>query len=164
MEGKNIVLCSDGTENTAIKTRETNVFKLDEPVDIQRHKYDPTLTPQSTFYHDGEATSRLVQIRLIGGAFGYRVAKKVRDLYIELVHVHVLGDHLYLFGLSRGVYMVRALSDLMQYCGILDIKRVGYRPLQQRVKDRWKSFRREAFKRVPGNERCESQPAPDASA
>jgi uncharacterized protein (DUF2235 family) len=161
MEGKTIVLCSDRTGNTAIKTRE---IKLDEPVDIQGHKYDPTLTPQSTFYDEGKGTSRLVQIRLIGGAFGYRVAKKVRDFYIELVHVHVLGDHLYLFGLSRGVYMVRALSDLLQYCGILDIKRVGYKPLQQRVKDRWKAFRREAFKRVPGNERCESRPAPDASA
>ncbi len=100
----------------------------------------------------------------IDGAFGYRFAKQVRDLYIELVHVHVLGDHLYLFGLSRGVYMVRALSDLIQYCGILDIKRVGYKSLQQGVKDCWKAFRREAFKRVSGNELRESQPAPDASA
>ncbi|NOU10862.1 MAG: hypothetical protein HOO98_12725, partial [Nitrospira sp.] len=40
MSGKNIVLCSDGTGNTAIKARGTNVFKLYEAIDIQGHKYD----------------------------------------------------------------------------------------------------------------------------
>ena len=72
MPGKNIVLCSDGTGNTAIKARGTNVFKLYEAVDIQGHKYDQTLTPQVAFYDDGVGTSRLAPVKLIGGAFGVR--------------------------------------------------------------------------------------------
>ena len=35
---KHIVLCSDGTDNTAIKGRGTNVFKLFEAVDVIGHK------------------------------------------------------------------------------------------------------------------------------
>lgn len=164
MGGNNIVPCSDGTGNTAITERGTNVFQLYEAIDIQGHKHNPTLTPQVAFYDDEVGTSQLAPIKLIGGAFGYGFAKSVRDLYIELVHVYELADHLYLFGSSRGAYTVRVLSGFIQYCGILDITKVGYESLQQRVKDCWKAFRREAFKRMSENERRESQPAPDSSA
>ena len=39
--GKRIVVCSDGTGNTAIKGRGTNVFKLFEAVDLDSHRFDP---------------------------------------------------------------------------------------------------------------------------
>ncbi|MDH4085182.1 MAG: DUF2235 domain-containing protein [Nitrospira sp.] len=163
MSGKNIVLCSDGTGNTAIKARGTNVFKLYEAVDIQGYKFDPSLTPQVAFYDDGVGTSRLAPMKLIGGAFGYGFGKNVRDLYTELVHVYEPGDHIYLFGFSRGAYTVRALSGLIQYCGIVDIKQVGYEALRKCVRNCWTSFRREAFKRVSENERREGQPTADYS-
>jgi Uncharacterized alpha/beta hydrolase domain (DUF2235) len=44
---KNIVICSDGTGNTAIKGRGTNVFKLFEAVDLNGHRTDPHLAPRS---------------------------------------------------------------------------------------------------------------------
>ena len=50
---KNIVICSDGTGNTAIKGRGTNVFKLYEAVDLNGHKSNPELTPQLAIYDDG---------------------------------------------------------------------------------------------------------------
>ena len=37
---KRIVVCSDGTGNTAIKGRGTNVFELFEAVDLEGHRYD----------------------------------------------------------------------------------------------------------------------------
>ncbi|MDH5670119.1 MAG: DUF2235 domain-containing protein, partial [Nitrospira sp.] len=163
MAGKNIVLCSDGTGNTAIKARGTNVFKLYEAVDIQGHKFDPSVTPQVAFYDDGVGTSRLAPMKLIGGAFGYGFSKNVRDLYTELAHVYEPGDHIYLFGFSRGAYTVRALSGLIQYCGIVDIKQVGYGSLRKCVGNCWRAFRREAFKRVSENKRREGQPTADYS-
>ena len=163
MVGKNIVLCSDGTGNTAIKARGTNVFKLYEAVDIQGHKFDPSVTPQVAFYDDGVGTSRLAPMKLIGGAFGYGFGKNVRDLYTELAHVYEPGDHIYLFGFSRGAYTVRALSGLIQYCGIVDIKQVGYESLRKCVGNCWRAFRQEAFKRVSENERREGQPTADYS-
>ncbi len=70
MASKNIVLCSDGTGNMDIKTRGTNVFKLYEAVDIQGHKIDGNRQPQVAFYDDGVGTSRLLPLKLFGGAFG----------------------------------------------------------------------------------------------
>ena len=88
MPGKNIVLCSDGTGNTAIKARGTNVFKLYEAVDIQGHKYNHTLTPQVALYDDGVGTSSLAPLKVIGGAFGFGFGKNVKELYTELIHVY----------------------------------------------------------------------------
>jgi len=163
MAGKNIVLCSDGTGNTAIKARGTNVFKLYEAVDIQGHKHAPTLKPQVAFYDDGVGTSRLAPLKLLTGAFGIGFSKNVRDLYTELVHVYEPGDHIYLFGFSRGAYTVRALSGLIQYCGIVDIKQVGYESLRKCVRSCWTAFRQEAFKRVSESQRREGQPTADYS-
>ena len=161
MSGKNIVLCSDGTGNTAIKARGTNVFKLYEAIDIQGHKYDQSLTPQVAFYDDGVGTSSLAPVKLIGGAFGYGLRKNVKDLYTELIHVYEPGDHIFLFGFSRGAYTVRALSGLIQYCGILDLKKVDHEVLTNRVNECWTAFRREAFQRVTETERRKNQPLSD---
>lgn len=161
MSGKNIVLCSDGTGNTAIKARGTNVFKLYEAIDIQGHKYDQTLTPQVAFYDDGVGTSSLAPVKLIGGAFGYGFRKNVKDLYTELIHVYEPGDHIFLFGFSRGAYTVRALSGLIQYCGILDLRKVDHEVLTNRVNECWTAFRREAFQRVTETERRKNQPLSD---
>lgn len=162
MSGKNIVLCSDGTGNTAIKARGTNVFKLYEAVDIQGHKSDPTLKPQVAFYDDGVGTSRLAPLKLIGGAFGFGFAKNVRDMYTELVHVYEPGDHVYLFGFSRGAYTVRALSGLIQCCGILNIKDVSEASVKKLIKRCWKDFRKAAFKRVSDSERHRNQSTDDS--
>ncbi|WHZ26299.1 MAG: hypothetical protein OJF51_001094 [Nitrospira sp.] len=69
MDGKNIVLCSDGTGNIAIKGRGTNVFKLYEAVDIQSHTYDPRLTPQVAVYGDGIGTAGHVFMKWLASAF-----------------------------------------------------------------------------------------------
>ena len=58
-ESKNIVICSDGTGNTDVKGRGTNVFKLYEAIDIQGHKLDQSLPRQIAFYDDGVGTSTL---------------------------------------------------------------------------------------------------------
>lgn len=164
MPGKNIVLCSDGTGNTAIKARGTNVFKLYEAVDIQGHKYNPILKPQVAFYDDGVGTSHLAPVKLIGEAFGYGFSKNVRDLYTELVHVYEPGDHIYLFGFSRGAYTVRALSGLIQCCGIVNIKNISETSLKERVKQCWEDFRKKAFKSVSDSERHSNQATDDSSA
>ena len=61
---KNIVLCSDGTGNTAIKGRGSNVFKLYEALDLAPDK-------QIAFYDDGVGTDRLRPLAALGGAFGF---------------------------------------------------------------------------------------------
>lgn len=150
---KNIVLCSDGTGNTAVKARGTNVFKLYEAIDIQGHKHDPGQTPQVAYYDDGVGTSSLLPLKVIGGAFGFGFGKNVRDLYTELAHVYEPGDRIYLFGFSRGAYTVRALSGLIHYCGIPDIKKIEHQELAGHIRHCWRQFRGAAFKRVSEEQR-----------
>ena len=68
---KNIIICSDGTGNTAVKDRGTNVFKLFEAIDLNGHRTDATLTPQVALYDDGVGTQSFLPLKLLGGAFGW---------------------------------------------------------------------------------------------
>ena len=139
----NIVLCSDGTGNSTIKNRGTNVYKLYEAVDIVPA---PNQTRQVVFYDDGVGTGSLKLVRAFGGAFGYGFARNLRDLYTDLARVYDPGDGIYLFGFSRGAYTVRGLAGLIATCGIVrgsgcsepdlrravkaayDVYRLNYRP------------------------------------
>ncbi|MEM6647821.1 MAG: DUF2235 domain-containing protein [Bacteroidota bacterium] len=118
--GKNIIICSDGTGNTTIKGRGTNVFRLYESLDLSSHLSDPTKKQQVAFYDDGVGTERLLPLKLLGGAFGYGLKRNVCQLYTELVRCYELGDHIYLFGFSRGAYTVRTLARLVLECGIIN--------------------------------------------
>ncbi len=117
---KNIIICSDGTGNTAIKDRGTNVFKLFEAVDLNGHRTDPSLTPQVALYDDGVGTESFLPLKLLGGAFGWGLKRNVLKLYTELVRVYDPGDQIYLFGFSRGAFTVRTLASLIAKCGVLD--------------------------------------------
>lgn len=123
---KNIIICSDGTGNTAIKDRGTNVFKMFEAIDLNGHRINPFLDPQVAFYDDGVGTETFLPLKLLGGAFGFGLAKNVRNLYMDLVRVYDPGnettpaDRIYLFGFSRGAFTVRTLAGLIAKCGVLD--------------------------------------------
>ena len=91
---KNIVLLSDGTGNTSVKGRGTNVFKIYEAIDIQNHKYDPELKRQIAFYDDGVGTSGIFT-KIMGALFGWGFSKNVCKLYLELVRVYELGDKIF---------------------------------------------------------------------
>ena len=64
---KRIVVCSDGTGNTAIKGRGTNVFKVFESVDLNGHRLNPKLTPQVAIYDDGVGTEDFKPLKILGG-------------------------------------------------------------------------------------------------
>jgi uncharacterized protein (DUF2235 family) len=117
---KNIVICADGTGNTTIKGRGTNVFKIYEAVDQNGHRNDPTLTPQIGIYHDGVGTESFRWLRLFTGATGFGLSRNVRDLYAALGRIYEPNDQIYLFGFSRGAFTVRTLAGLILTCGILD--------------------------------------------
>lgn len=120
---KNIAICADGTGNTAIKGRGTNVFKLYEAVDENGHRFSPSLIQQIAIYHDGVGTESLKWVRLFAGAFGWGLSRNVKQLYGELARVYEPGDHIFLFGFSRGAFTVRTLAGLIIACGVLDISK-----------------------------------------
>jgi uncharacterized protein (DUF2235 family) len=158
---KNIVLCADGTGNYDIKARGTNVFKLYEAIDRNRHKIDSNAIPQIAFYDDGVGTSKFIPLRLLGGAMGFGFSQNVKDLYTELAYAFEPNDKLYLFGFSRGAYTVRALAGFIQCCGILDVQRFDQQQVADAVDKCWKVFRKIAFtssvRDAPRREKIPSQ-------
>ncbi|MFQ5641082.1 MAG: DUF2235 domain-containing protein [bacterium] len=117
---KNIVLCSDGTGNSALKGRGTNVFKIYEAVDLNGHKFKKTLKNQVAFYDDGVGTESLKFLKMLGGAFGWGLSRNVKDLYTALARCYEPGDNIFVFGFSRGAFTVRQLAGFILGCGIID--------------------------------------------
>ena len=111
---KNIVICCDGTGNRGGKTRGTNVWRMFKAVD--RHSADP---PQLTYYDDGVGTDDLRWIRLMGGAFGWGLSRNIRQAYAFLCLNYEPGDHVFLFGFSRGAFTVRSLAGMVLDVGLL---------------------------------------------
>jgi uncharacterized protein (DUF2235 family) len=133
---KNIILLSDGTGNSNIKNRGTNVFKLYEALDF--NGLHGSKKEQVAFYDDGVGTEEFKPLKIAGGAFGWGLARNVRNLYKRLVQIYDPGDprdssdpakpakpadKIYLFGFSRGAFTVRTLAGLIASEGILDVNR-----------------------------------------
>lgn len=139
---KNIILCSDGTGNSAIKGRGTNVFKLFEAVDLTAHRANCALDAQLAFYDDGVGTSGNVLLKAAGGAAGYGLKRNVKSLYRQLSRVYDEGDRIFLFGFSRGAFTVRTLAGLIGACGVLRGEEFATaRQLHQAVEETYDAYR-----------------------
>jgi uncharacterized protein (DUF2235 family) len=142
---KNIVICSDGTGNSAVKGRGTNVFKIFESVDLNGHRFDPQLVPQIAIYDDGVGTEDFKPLKIVAGATGYGLGRNVRQLYKELCRIYDPGDRIFLFGFSRGAFTVRTLAGLICRCGIIDARAPGQgtaRAFERTVRAAYDTYRR----------------------
>jgi hypothetical protein len=142
---KRIVVCSDGTGNTAIKGRGTNVFKVFEAVDLNGHRLNPKLTPQVAIYDDGVGTEDFKPLKILGGAFGWGLSRNVKDLYKELARIYDPGDEIYMFGFSRGAFTVRTLAGFIGTCGLIDPRQIEpktFNRLKKAVDDAYSAYRK----------------------
>lgn len=117
---KRLVICCDGTWNRADQVTDgvacpTNVVKLA----LQVSAHDASGVPQLVYYDQGVGTGNLVD-RLTGGAFGHGLEENLHAAYFFLVLNYEPGDEIFLFGFSRGAFMVRSLAGMIRKCGILD--------------------------------------------
>jgi uncharacterized protein (DUF2235 family) len=125
---KNIVVCCDGTGNQFAdansgdpsQSANSNVVKLYTALTINNG--------QVGYYHPGVGTMGAPQARsklekswtvLTGLAFASGFMDNVEDAYRYLMNVYDDGDHIYLFGFSRGSYTIRALAAILHAYGLL---------------------------------------------
>ena len=120
---KNIVICSDGTGNSAVKDRGTNVFKIFESIDLNGHRLNPKLDPQVPIYDDGVGTEDFRPLKIFAGVTGWGLSRNVKQLYKELCRIYDPGDRVFLFGFSRGAFTVRTLAGFILKCGIIDAQK-----------------------------------------
>jgi uncharacterized protein (DUF2235 family) len=114
---KRIIICTDGTWNAPEinnpkKNRPTNVLKF------YRAILPYNGVPQIVFYVRGPGTGGIVD-RAAGGLTGYGVTRNVQEAYQHIVHNYEYGDEIFLFGFSRGAYIARSLSGLINQVGLL---------------------------------------------
>lgn len=139
--GKNIAIFADGTGNTVGKY-DTNVLRLCKMADIRNPQrqlviYDPGVgtratpaeledafrRPGGTYECNGplpiKDSPRGLAVLLLGSGFGYGTKWNIKRLYSELAKHYDPGDHVYIFGFSRGAFTARALAGLIYRCGLV---------------------------------------------
>jgi uncharacterized protein (DUF2235 family) len=116
---KNIVICFDGTWNTADAQFPTNVVKTAKLV----LPADASGGAQVVFYDEGVGTSRVPFAQslnnFLGGAFGVGLMDNIERAYRFLSFNYAPGDRIFIFGFSRGAFSARSFSGLLRTCGIL---------------------------------------------
>jgi uncharacterized protein (DUF2235 family) len=116
---KNIVICSDGTDNE-IATDSTNVLRLFRML---------TRDDRQVAYYDGGVGTladpaaitvfRKYLSRRLDAAIGLRVRENVIAAYRFLARTYEPEDRIHLFGFSRGAYTVRAVAGLIHFLGLV---------------------------------------------
>jgi len=121
---KNIVICCDGTGNE-FGDRNSNVIKLYSAL-----VRDPK--SQVVYYHPGLGTAGVLEKptpigrlkkflrKVFGLAFGRGLFANIARAYSFLMEQYEPGDHVFLFGFSRGAYTVKALCSLIYMFGVIE--------------------------------------------
>jgi uncharacterized protein (DUF2235 family) len=126
---RNIVILCDGTGNE-ISENISNVLKLYRCL----RKTPKTSPRQIVFYDPGVGTlsqpgtwNKLRQdfIAILGLATGYGLDDNVLSAYGFLANNWREGDHVYLFGFSRGAYTVRVLAGLIHKVGLITPEQIN---------------------------------------
>jgi uncharacterized protein (DUF2235 family) len=117
---KSIVICCDGTGNE-LEANLSNVLKLFRIVRKSEEQivyYDPGVGTISS----SDSWSRLKSnfYGVLGLATGYGLDENVLEAYTFLLNNYDEGDHVFLFGFSRGAYTIRVLGGFLQLVGLLE--------------------------------------------
>lgn len=135
---RKIVLFSDGTGNSSAKLQKTNVWRLYEALDLGH--VEGQGQDQIAFYDNGVGTSSIRPLALLGGVFGFGLARNVREIYKFISRNYQPGDKIYAFGFSRGAYTIRLVVALVCAMGVYRHK--SERDLELAANDIWRQLRR----------------------
>jgi hypothetical protein len=111
---RRLIICCDGTWNWPESRRETNVVRLLRAITPEHDR-----GAQIVHYHQGVGTGNLID-RIVGGGSGVGLSASVKACYGFLVDNYREGDEIFLFGFSRGAYVVRALGGMIGKVGLLN--------------------------------------------
>ncbi|MFT4087230.1 MAG: DUF2235 domain-containing protein [Gordonia sp. (in: high G+C Gram-positive bacteria)] len=112
---KNLVVCCDGTWKRADDVNVSNIERIARSVSAQTRDG----TPQVVYYSAGVGTGGSTAERILGGAFGLGLDSAIVDAYRFLALNYSPGDHIYVFGFSRGGYTARSLIGMISAVGLL---------------------------------------------
>lgn len=129
---KNLVFCCDGTANALEHHRYPHDDERIMPRRLHSnvaHFYQrlpKDVAHQIARYQPGVGTYQLAKTQRTGRLglwrgklFGHGLIANIENGYHFLMQHYEPGDAVFLLGFSRGAYAVRALSGMVQHCGLL---------------------------------------------
>jgi Uncharacterized alpha/beta hydrolase domain (DUF2235) len=134
--GRNLIVLSDGTGNSASAAFKTNVWRLYQALDL-------TDGSQLAVFGDGVGNSSIKFFRILGLAFGIGVKRNVLNLYKFLCRNYQDGDKIYAFGFSRGAFTIRVLVGLINRIGLVSYGTEA--ELDRNALAAYRAFRKLAF-------------------
>lgn len=143
---KNILIFSDGTGQAGglrPDQRLSNIYKLYRAT---RTSITSKINPkqQIAFYDSGLGSGEKEEIllhpfafirKLLSAGAGLGIARNTADCYEEILKRYEPGDHIYLFGFSRGAYTIRNVAGVLNLCGIpvsIDSEKNNNKPFPKR--------------------------------
>lgn len=143
---KRIVIFADGTGNSASSPAKTNVWRIYKALDISPD------SNQVAIYDGGVGTSSFTPFAVLGLAFGWGLAKNVRQLYKAVCYAYEHDEakenrsKIYGFGFSRGAFTIRVLAGMIADQGIIDKEDFPReRDLDRQILAAYRNFRKENF-------------------
>jgi uncharacterized protein (DUF2235 family) len=138
--GRNIVLLSDGTGNSAAKVWRTNVWRTFEALDLSGND-------QVALYDDGVGTSSFKPMAILGGAFGFGLRRNVIALYkFACRNYRDDDDQLFGFGFSRGAFTIRIVMGLIDSQGLVQADNEA--ELHSLAGAAYRAYRRDRYKNL----------------
>lgn len=139
VQGKNILLFSDGTGNSSGKLFKTNVWRTYEALDLGINQSGKCV--QIAYYDNGVGTSKFKPLAWLGGIFGFGLQRNVRALYQFACRNYEAGDRIYCFGFSRGAFTIRLVAALLATRGIVEYSNES--ELNMRTRDVVRDFQKD---------------------
>ncbi len=136
---KKIALFSDGTGNSASSANKTNVWRAYKALDLSPG------SGQVGYYDNGVGTSAFRPVAILGLAFGFGLARNVRQIYNFLCHTYEPGDQIYCFGFSRGAFTIRVLAALVASEGIINHHGKSEQEMRRLVNAAYRNYRHKNF-------------------
>ena len=120
---KRLIVCCDGTWNNPAREDNgipapTNVFKIYNA--LADHDF-PSVVEQRKYYHPGVGGEGGLLNAILGGAIGAGISRHICSAYHWLGGNYEEGDHIFLFGFSRGAFTARSLGGFLSQ-GLLDLR------------------------------------------
>ncbi|MDR3421511.1 MAG: DUF2235 domain-containing protein [Xanthobacteraceae bacterium] len=139
---RNILIFSDGTGQAGGLTPDENVSNIYKLYRATRCGPDSDINPseQLTFYDPGlgsEPENGVFGVErayrwaynLVSQATGLGITLNIVDCYAAILQMWQPGDHIFLFGFSRGAYIVRCVAAVLSLCGVPTTMADGKTPL-----------------------------------
>ncbi len=137
---KKIALFSDGTGNSSSNPHKTNVWRTYKALDLSNS------SKQVAYYDNGVGTSSFAPMAILGLAFGFGLARNVKQIYKFLCRKYDKDDEIYCFGFSRGAFTIRVVASLIASQGVIDRhKYKGEKDLDRLVNAAYRQFRKNNF-------------------